>query len=399
MTAVTDIVGTVQDENLISYTLLIAPFGANEFVELARGTTNVSNDVLGQLDPTLLSNDDYVLRLQATDAGGNVWRIEQMVSVAGNMKVGNFQLTFSDATANVGGIPITIARTYDSLRANTPGDFGYGWSLAIWDAGLKVSLPSSGMEEYGLYTPFRDGTRVTVTLPDGQRQGFTFAPTVHGIFDLVYFKPRFIPDPGVTSTLRVSDSTLNNLAGEYFAFGFGGGQPYNPAAMEFGGGYTLTLQDGTVLKLDGDTGRIQTIRDTNQNTLTFSETGIFSSEGADMLFERDAQGRITKLTDPNGNDVIYTYDAAGDLVAVKDLDGRTTSFKYHDTIPHYLDEVVDPLGRVGQRNEYDEHGRLLRVVIEEALPLSSHMTSTHRFLCRRTSWDSRRLMSTMNEET
>ena len=80
-----------------------------------------------------------------------------------------------------------------------------------------------------------------------------------------------------------------------------------------------------------------------------------------MLFERDAQGRVTKLTDPNGNEVIYTYDTAGDLVAVKDLDGRTTTFKYHDTIPHYLDEVVDPLGRLGQRNEYDEHGRLIRV--------------------------------------
>ena len=161
------------------------------------------------------------------------------------------------------------------------------------------------MEEFGLYTPFRDGTRVTVTLPDGPRQGFTFAPTVHGIFDLVYFKPRFIPDPGVTSTLSVAP-TLNNLAGEYFAFGFGGGQPYNPAAMEFGGGYRLTLKDGTVLKLDGDSGMIQSIRNTNHDTLTFSETGIISSAGSDMLFERDAQGRVTKLTDPNGNEVLYS---------------------------------------------------------------------------------------------
>ena len=45
-------------------------------------------------------------------------------------------------------------------------------------------------------------------------------------------------------------------------------------------------------------------------------------------------------------------------MAVNDLDGRTTTFGYNDTIPHYLDEVIHPLGRLGQRVEYDEQGDL-----------------------------------------
>ncbi len=46
------------------------------------------------------------------------------------------------------------------------------------DVQLQTSLraPTSEMTEIGLYQPFYEGARVYVTLPGGQRQGFTFKP-------------------------------------------------------------------------------------------------------------------------------------------------------------------------------------------------------------------------------
>ena len=114
MTSVTDIVGTVQDENLISYTLLIAPFGSNEFVELAQGTANVSNDVLGQIDPTLLATT-------TTCCGWRPWTPGATCPVL-IKGVGRWEHESGELPADLprreggcGGNPDRHARTYDSL--------------------------------------------------------------------------------------------------------------------------------------------------------------------------------------------------------------------------------------------------------------------------------------------
>jgi hypothetical protein len=41
------------------------------------------------------------------------------------------------------GLPIKIQRTYDSLNANTIGDFGYGWKLGT---NVVPKSPGSGVE-------------------------------------------------------------------------------------------------------------------------------------------------------------------------------------------------------------------------------------------------------------
>jgi len=53
----------------------------------------------------------------------------------------------------------------------------------------------------------------------------------------------------------------------------------------------------------------------------------------------------------------------GDLVSVTDREGNRTTFGYGvDERPHYLDEIIDPLGRPAVRTEYDEKGRLKRTL-------------------------------------
>ena len=55
ITAPTPIIGTVQDPNLLSYTLSLAPLGSDAFTNFFTGTSQVINGVLGTfvLDPSL----------------------------------------------------------------------------------------------------------------------------------------------------------------------------------------------------------------------------------------------------------------------------------------------------------------------------------------------------------
>jgi RHS repeat-associated protein len=361
ITAATNIVGTVSDSNLLYYTLSIAPVGSDNFTQIARGTSTVSHGVLGQFDPSLLSNDSYDLRLYAANAGGLNSTIDETISVAGGLKLGNFKLSFTDLSIPVAGIPITVTRTYDSLDAANSEDFGYGWRLEFRNTDLRTSVAPTGSEADGIYNPFSDGTRVYVTLPGGTREGFTFHPTLApgyaGSF-LGIYRPSFTPDAGVTDQLSVPsfDLTLND---DGTVSAYGDGLAYNPASPAFDGFYVLTTKDGLSYQIDGSTGQLLTATDANGNTLTFSDSGIVSSAGPQVTFDRDPQGRITSVTDPAGNKITYQYGAAGDLTAVTNRTGDTTQFVYAAPRPHYLTQVIDPLGHAGIRTNYDDQGRLV----------------------------------------
>ncbi len=43
---------------------------------------------------------------------------------------------------------------------------------------LRTSVAPNRLEEFGIYNPFKNGSRVYLTLPGGARQGFTFRPTL-----------------------------------------------------------------------------------------------------------------------------------------------------------------------------------------------------------------------------
>ena len=374
VTNITDVIGTVDDGDLVSYTLEYATLEGG-FVEIATGTSPVIDDVLGSFDPTLLQNDTYRLRLSAVDSAGSRSTIEQQINVTGELKLGNFRLSFIDLSIPVSGVPITISRTYDTLDANQQGDFGFGWKMDIVNSDLRTSVPKTGLEESALiFSPFiagtgptgKGGTRVYVTTPGGKREGFTFvpklAPGLRGSF-LRIFEPEFIPDPGVKSRLSVQKIDLQVLEdeehfGQAYPFSISS-IPYNPSNPAMGAGlYTLVTPDGLNYTIRGLTGKIVNVSDPNGNKLTFTNNGVLSSTGKEVLFEKDNSGRVTAVIDPMGNRISYEYDGLGDLVAVTDREGNVTQFNYRTDFPHYLDEVIDPLGRTGARIEYDEHGRL-----------------------------------------
>ena len=373
--SITEIMGTVEDGNLDYYTLSYAPINGTKFTEFARGTTTVKNGVLGSLDPTLLQNDSYILRLTAKDKGSASTTVEQTINVGGNLKVGNFKLSFVDLQIPVAGIPITVIRTYDTLDASHKGDFGYGWRLEFRDARLRTSVEETGYENDMIFNPFRyDHTKVYVTIPGGKREGFRFTPEKSSWGLEAYlgiYHPKFVPDPGVTSELSVreydllvsheQDNSKIPVRGDN-VFCYGTSVPYNPANTALDGVYTLVTKDGLSYQVDGLTGKLNLVKDPNANTLTYTNNGIVSSTGQKVVFERDTKGRITAVIDPLGNRIEYGYDARGDLVKVTDREKNATQFVYLYDVPHYLEEIIDPLGRTGIKTEYDENRRLVAMV-------------------------------------
>jgi RHS repeat-associated protein len=113
----------------------------------------------------------------------------------------------------------------------------------------------------------------------------------------------------------------------------------------------------------GATGELRSIKDRQGNTLTFQPNGIISSTGRSVSFQRDPQGRITKLLTPAflGSQVgpveyQYTYDPTGDLVNVNlPSDFEEINYGYE---AHRLTLTRDPRGNPARTSTYYPDGRL-----------------------------------------
>jgi RHS repeat-associated protein len=371
----TNIIATVTDNNLEFYRVEIAPvdainldnLGENDpdYLLLTEGNSNITNQQVATLDPRLLANGSYFVRITAFDFSGNGNVQGVILNVTGQNKPGDFSLEYTDLSIPLTGIPIEITRRYNSLKSSTEGDFGYGWQLGLQDANIVESSPdgrdlsnkNDSFDIFNTSSTFSVGTRVSLNTPDGRRVSFTFNPVISGasFFGAIY-APSFTPDAGVFDKLEAENAALtiksDGKVGA-FLFSFLG---YNPSA------YKLTTRDGTVYRYDQTFGLID-ITDRNGNLLTFSDNGIVSSTGAEIDFVRDAQGRITEIIDPDGKAIKYSYDAKGDLIAVSDRTNNTTELAYGDpSRQHFLTEVKDPLGRSTTRTEYDANGQISKII-------------------------------------
>ncbi|AFY70885.1 RHS repeat-associated core domain protein [Thalassoporum mexicanum PCC 7367] len=371
-TAPEDIIGSVLDDDLTSYSLSVAPLDSDNFTEIASGSDTVNGAALGEFDPTVLQNDTYTLRLEATDVAGNIAIVDRQVNVVGELKLGNFRLSFTDLQIPVTGIPITVTRTYDSLTSKNSDDFGFGWRMEFRDTDLRTSLGRDEVfEQLGIRSEaYQEGTKVFITLPGGDREVYTFKPErdpLSNFFppvvdgeDTTIYRPAFESEAGSYNTLTVKDTRLTRSNGKFIGLG---GQLYNPADGFFGGTFVLTTKEGIVYEIDGNTGDLLTVTDRNGNQLTFTDAGVESSTGKQVVFERNAQGRITALIDPAGNRITYDYDANGDLIAVTDRENNQTEFQYNEpTRDHFLTDIIDPLDRPASRTEYDDKGRLKQIL-------------------------------------
>jgi RHS repeat-associated protein/uncharacterized delta-60 repeat protein len=373
----------------------------------------------GILDLTTLENGVYVLTLRVR-GGGRESSAEVSFALDTQVKIGRLTFSDQDLVINVGGMPITLVRTYDSFNTAL-GELGYSWSYAIND--MRVSL-----DEVRYDTPDYDadggtfsmrvggGRNVTLTLPDGHRTTFTFSlvptPPEDGTPSFSY-TAKWTAPPGVHATLGTMDYNLLQYIPRQTAI-----PPYWEAAgpgtpiesFDFRG-FILTNSDGTEYWITRENlgnhdldpngsivqyvqawgkPRVSTIRSrTGDHIEIGSGTGEFtiqhyssgSTTPSRTVLVRKTNGRITEIFAPNSlnasgqplpgaiPDVKYFY-VGDNLTEVhrlinKDLpEGEQysiRSYRYEQLgYPHYLTGVLDPrnpdFNMVG--HSFDADGRL-----------------------------------------
>jgi YD repeat-containing protein len=363
-------VNLIPGVTLTSGTLLLYPVNnSTGIVDLdpAKAITlnpnTTGSGTLATIDTTLLANGPYYILLQATDNTGKSMSSGMSIVVGGDYKPGRVTTTVTDLVVPAPGMPIQISRTYDSLVRNTSGDFGYGWTLGVnvqlsVSATNDVTLTINGQRRTFYFTPYLVGYQ----LPDG-----TFAPNLLGVNFSAY-----TPEPGMFGSLTVGtggsnlagsntgclfDWIVKSADGVYFC--------YNNVGTYSPGSYVYTDPYGRVYSINRD-GGLNSIKDLAGNTLTVTPTGITGSNGLNVPFVRDAQGRITQITftDPvttKQSVYTYAYDANGNLQSVTyppNNSGVYPVAQYIYRADHLYTAGTDPRSNPLPSTTYDSSGRL-----------------------------------------
>lgn len=363
VSAPTDVVISVNDSSLANWRLVYKEKGSapDEFVTLAEGTENITEQSVATFDPTMLQNGQYAIVLEATDSNGFTSQENVVVAVEGDLKVGNFSITFEDVNIPVAGIPITVTRTYDTRQKHKDLDFGQGWSVGYQNVrvhesrtvglGWNLNEYSSGLFSNWCVEPNGDPV-VSVTLPNGRIEKFVAKASPHcqQIVPQTDVNIVFEPMAGTTSTISQSSFGLVRL---YNGNIVDLGEPDKPIDPDH---YKLTTADGFVYSLDQNFG-VRNVSEPTGHSLTFTKDGVVHSGGKGISFVRDIDGNITTIDLPDGTQIKYEYDANGDLVAHRDQLDNKTEFTYNNS--HGLLDIIDPRGVRVTRNEYDDSGRLI----------------------------------------
>ncbi|WP_171040821.1 Ig-like domain-containing protein [Marinobacter alexandrii] len=364
ITAPTDIIATIEDDNLVAYEVLITPAGESNWQVIAEGDSNQVSAPVAVFDPSLLMNGQWDVAVLALDVNGQSASDMITLEVEGDLKVGNFSITLEDLSIPMVGLPIRVTRTYDSRRRFEDLDFGHGWSVGYQDVKVEESrVPGSywAINQYkrgpmNLITDFciepLGAPIVTVTLPTGDVEKFEVGASPRCNTYQVYKDVELVFNPvGDTQSklVALNESSAryeNGILLEKGSFA----HAVNPSR------YRLTTAAGYVYNLDQDFGT-DTVVDPNGHTLRYTNDGIFHSSGKAVTFDRDSHGRIQTITTPNGDVLTYSYSPDGDLVASADAMANTTEYTYNRN--HGLLDIIDPLGRTLVRNIYAAAGRLV----------------------------------------
>jgi|WetSurMetagenome_2_1015567.scaffolds.fasta_scaffold00155_25 RHS repeat-associated protein len=167
---------------------------------------------------------------------------------------------------------------------------------------------------YGSYLSIDSDGSVTVTMPDGRQDVYTFDGAN-------YTKPF-----GVFNTLtKIADNhyQLSFLDGTVYDYG-------SPADAGLTRPYLVKITDayGKRLAFAYSSGRLQTVTDAMGKVTTFQYSN----------------GLVQAITDPFGRTASFEYDESGDLRKATDMGGYITRYSYNQGDNHYIASVRNPKG-------------------------------------------------------
>ncbi|MBP5433123.1 RHS repeat-associated core domain-containing protein [Ruminococcus sp.] len=360
LSAPSEFVAEVTENAFSKYKFEYAPVGTNEFIEFDEGKI-FGSEIRSKLDPTLMENGYYDIRLTAFGSGT---KAEDTVTaeISGNMKIGLFTISFADLDFEAAGIPVTLIRTYDSRLKDQNGEFGFGWNLSFNSVKLSISTDQSKNWEIENSTSHfvtkytikeTKQHKVKIDLANGIEEEFVMkvSPQSQALIPLnMGLSVSYEPVSATGSTLvPVNVST----GGMFYDSGYlltDEIEEYDPQTFMY------TRADGTQYLIDSKRGLIS-IKTSDGTEIKFSKNGVTSSDGKAIKFVYDEEGRILEASDSKGKKVTYEYGIFGDLVSVMDQTDSNVSFVYKD---HYITEIRDADGKMLSKNEYDKDGRLVK---------------------------------------
>jgi RHS repeat-associated protein len=233
--------------------------------------------------------------------GGFTMSVQEPV----NTYSGGYWSSATDLAYPGRGIGFAFERNYNSLDTAV-GPLGIGWTSNVY---ARLDIEANG----------------AITYHDGTGARLSYAPSPAGGFD----RPA-----GTRDTL---------------------------AAVT--GGYEVLRPDQVRLAFDA-TGRLMTIRDRNDNLITFGYTGsdlttITDTVGRVIDLTYTA-GRLTGLAGPQAMSVTFGYDPTGRLETTLDVDGGTTTYTYDGG--NRLESITDQNGHRVVHNTYGPTGRVIEQI-------------------------------------
>lgn len=121
-------------------------------------------------------------------------------------------------------------------------------------------------------------------------------------------------------------------------------------------------RDGSSMMFNSN-GRLISITDTNNNTVTLTYSGndlsrVTDAVGRSLDLTYDGGGRITRVTDPLGRNWDYTYNGAV-LTEVRDPLQNVTRYAYASAGSARLEAITDKRGKIIKQITYDSIGRVI----------------------------------------
>jgi len=303
-------------------------------------TASILNDNLGMLDFSGVENGSYVLLLTVKNQGTSKSYAQVGFLLDCPLKIGQVKFSQEDLAIKVGGVFLSVVRTYDSLKKDKNGEFGYGWTYSV--ANMDIELDEERNEgivlldsaEYVVERSLRCGSNynrnVTLTLPDGQRATFVFyLDCCDEYFGCPVYKAAYASPPGVSAGLVTQDDELiNPFTGIWDKQGIGmfGEGVRDPANYDFSG-YKLTMADGTTYYFDrekfsggGETGNLYWCDDNPFYAVIYGEpylSRIETASGEKIKFNVDM---LTGDIGAAGDKGIEHYDSQGNLTKAIKID-------------------------------------------------------------------------------
>ncbi|WEI17184.1 Ig-like domain-containing protein [Acinetobacter proteolyticus] len=329
----TELMAFIKEQQLMGYKLEIArnstgtlQWQSLQEIALKAVQTNQNLNIFA-LNPALLANGVYQLRLTAWDLIGRVEELYANIEISSSAKQLN-QASHVDATLQLGSQTLDLVR---SITTGVQGDFS-NWSSALFDTQLTHNQRLTN--SVGGVAAWQTGAKVWLQIPQAmtgahaiQTQYLSFNLNLQtqyingastGIRQLI---PQFSNDQGWRLTAHTAfDLHTDTLVQQ-------GQSLYNETTgLAWAPSYfSLTAPNGTRYVLD-QTGKVLSVTFTNGEQWLVSQNNIVLVGGQSsqsIEFKRDSQGRVSQVIGLDAQakaiSLVYKYNQSNQLELVRNL--------------------------------------------------------------------------------